>query len=559
MSTPLVDLPFLIVEALPQNALLLSSPTQTLITSIETGEALYMLNHESILQAPRLCSVVPLSEIEQDGNESDCLLALLGDDKELNIYKLIGLASRNVSVVKVYTSSLPKRGVKMLWESVPGKAIKTLIVGDKHGDVRSFDISPNASLVDERESKRRKVKESTEEAEGKDDDEDDSTHPPHVGHVSMLTDFLLTSFTSESPQSPTSFIITSDRDEHIRISRWGERRAGHIALRYLLGSNDAIGGLCVIEQERLKVLQKLEAPTAKKVSSLPFLISTDSSILRIWSLYKDRDAQEHSNKPLLAVDLSESLSPYIKIDAAQERNRQKSFGKGRASMKKTEIVQEAMNNLAGKVEKKQPIVICHISTITEDEDVHISFVVDGASALFTISLSKLLTLPSSEMSSQIKALDVGLPLLDYSFQTDNNGILSVWMVCDVRQSADDGSTPSKGLRRAIWSHDQQEWIEDADSNLLLKNQDQLQSQGPLDMTNSLLLYDAMTQYPKQDFETAIAIADCVAPNGLVRGGLTNFDKFKSNKENKNHLARGIKIKAREDMLRRIGQALDTTT
>jgi tRNA (guanine-N(7)-)-methyltransferase subunit TRM82 len=66
-----------------------------------------------------------------------------------------------------------------------------------------------------------------------------------LGHVSMLTDLLCLSVSdsmSNTPQERT-YILTSDRDEHIRISR-GMPQA-HIIEGYCLGHEEFVSKLCI--------------------------------------------------------------------------------------------------------------------------------------------------------------------------------------------------------------------------------------------------------------------------------------------------------------------------
>ena len=66
-----------------------------------------------------------------------------------------------------------------------------------------------------------------------------------LGHVSLLTDLAYVTFTAENStnQRSRSYIITSDRDEHIRISR-GLPQA-YVIEGYCLGHTEFISKLCV--------------------------------------------------------------------------------------------------------------------------------------------------------------------------------------------------------------------------------------------------------------------------------------------------------------------------
>jgi hypothetical protein len=414
-------------------------------------------------------------------------------------------------------------------------------------------------------AKRRKI----EGKEGDDDDDElDSTNPPHLGHVSMLTDFVLTSFTSDSPQAPASFIITSDRDEHIRISRWGHRRAGHIALRYLLGSTAAIGGICVIEHNHLKALQQAtQTDAAKNMCRQPLLLSTDSSRLRIWSLHKDAEVSTRHDC-LLVVDLYDVVERYIKVDQQKEKDRQRWHGKGKTDTKRkgAPTGEDAAASVEeAKVEKdgeRRPVVMLRLTAMQSKGDVYISFLVDGSSGLFTFSLSKMIASSREEAPSFVQVLDMGLPILSQA-QDASCEAPCLWFTCDVRHIAADG-VKQQGLRRVVWSHESSQWAEDEDSSILVQKQGNLHSQGTSDFANSLLLYDALTLYPKHEFELADNVQDAISPNGLVRGGLTSFDTLGqrkggsiANKMNTQRAA-GKKVKAREVMLKRIEQTLEGT-
>ena len=64
-----------------------------------------------------------------------------------------------------------------------------------------------------------------------------------LGHVSLLTDLICTSI-SVNLSKPREYILTSDRDEHIRVSR-GIPQA-HIIEGYCLGHTEFISKLCMV-------------------------------------------------------------------------------------------------------------------------------------------------------------------------------------------------------------------------------------------------------------------------------------------------------------------------
>ncbi|KAH0544161.1 hypothetical protein FGG08_001606 [Glutinoglossum americanum] len=73
----------------------------------------------------------------------------------------------------------------------------------------------------------------------------DFEHQLLLGHVSMLTDIaFVTLDTSTSPHGkPCSYILTADRDEHIRVSR-GPPQA-HVIETFCLGHKEFVSKLCI--------------------------------------------------------------------------------------------------------------------------------------------------------------------------------------------------------------------------------------------------------------------------------------------------------------------------
>jgi tRNA (guanine-N(7)-)-methyltransferase subunit TRM82 len=72
------------------------------------------------------------------------------------------------------------------------------------------------------------------------------SHKLVLGHVSMLTDMLVTTARiSEEVEKPRTYILTADRDEHIRISR-GPPQA-YVIEGYCLGHHEFVNKLCLAE------------------------------------------------------------------------------------------------------------------------------------------------------------------------------------------------------------------------------------------------------------------------------------------------------------------------
>lgn len=69
----------------------------------------------------------------------DIMLALVGDDKELCLYRLSqDLEERGqVQVHSVGSQSLPKRAVKLIFDE-EDKQRNSIVIADRHGDIRRF-------------------------------------------------------------------------------------------------------------------------------------------------------------------------------------------------------------------------------------------------------------------------------------------------------------------------------------------------------------------------------------------------------------------------------------
>lgn len=147
-------------------------------------------------------------------------------------------------------------------------------------------------------------------------------HELLLGHVSMLTDIVYTKVEDRS------YIITADRDEHIRVSR-GPPQAhiiegfchGHeafVSRLCLAGGNRLVSGggdpyLCVWDWQNYRLLEKLEIRDAvlQFIRSQARLSSTlpedhdnfRAAVLGIWSVPCGGDVCSFSRPPLMKADL----------------------------------------------------------------------------------------------------------------------------------------------------------------------------------------------------------------------------------------------------------------
>ena len=118
-----------------------------------------------------------------------------------------------------------------------------------------------------------------------------------LGHVSMLTDLLYVSLSPNIPEEigHRNYIITADRDEHIRVSRGPPQT--HIIETYCLGHTSFVSSLCVPSLlshllvsgggddyllvwnwKKGKVIQKVDL-----ASSIRWVVE-ETTVRRIWSI-----------------------------------------------------------------------------------------------------------------------------------------------------------------------------------------------------------------------------------------------------------------------------------
>ena len=175
---------------------------------------------------------------------------------ECSFRKLLGLVTQPVLDIKgsLKGRSMPKRICAIVLD--PDE--RNLVVGDKFGDVYSLPLHPSEGYVRPRAlteafepsateltvhtkgnlealRQQREQKMIKQRREGP-----DFEHKLLLGHVSLLTDVLVVK--SDVQEHVRTFVLTSDRDEHIRISRYPQ---AHIIEGYCLGHRDFVSRLCI--------------------------------------------------------------------------------------------------------------------------------------------------------------------------------------------------------------------------------------------------------------------------------------------------------------------------
>ena len=171
------------------------------LTSSSTASSSSGTNHQTGL----------IRHIAISGDET--YAATLGDDKTLHVYSLTSSPPDLLS-----TRATIKRG-----SHVSFARNNDIIVSDKVGDVYSYPLHPPSQNT-------KGVRPSATELVSDPSKNPDATLL--LGHVSVITAHVIT------PDG--NHIITADRDEHIRVSRYPK---SYIIERYLLGSDGFVSAL----------------------------------------------------------------------------------------------------------------------------------------------------------------------------------------------------------------------------------------------------------------------------------------------------------------------------
>jgi tRNA (guanine-N(7)-)-methyltransferase subunit TRM82 len=160
----------------------------------------------------------------------------------------------------------------------------TILVGDKFGDVYGLPLIAPASdsdiakalqeepkpaprpfkpsatdltvhTVRNRKALDAQIKQSVTNTAPKQTEELNFAHELLLGHVAMLTNIICISVTDSfgmGKQTDRTYIITADRDEHIRVSR-GPPQA-HIIDSYCFGHTSFVSSLCIVPQSYNRIL-----------------------------------------------------------------------------------------------------------------------------------------------------------------------------------------------------------------------------------------------------------------------------------------------------------------
>ncbi|KAE8441619.1 hypothetical protein EG329_004628 [Mollisiaceae sp. DMI_Dod_QoI] len=211
----------------------------------------------NILEAPAVIALASTT----DGRH---VIAVTGEDKSIRVFE--NVVRDGVQQLKQLSQrNMPKRPCKLV---ITGDN-STIISADKFGDVYALPLLPSEDrIISESQTpelasskpfvpaaneftihsqRNRKALENQKKHGNKAPEKSEPIfeHKLLLGHVSMLTDVALVT------SSKKNYMITSDRDEHIRVSRGIPQT--HIIEGFCLGHTEFVSRLC-IPQNRPDIL-----------------------------------------------------------------------------------------------------------------------------------------------------------------------------------------------------------------------------------------------------------------------------------------------------------------
>ncbi|KAJ7931724.1 WD40 repeat-like protein [Mycena leptocephala] len=356
---------------------------------IRTTTELQAADKESLLKS----GPIRLAAIDKSGQH----LVTSGDDKQLKLWQIDGLKLLN-------ERELPKKPTGLAF-TLDGQSILT---SDKFGDIFRYDLEPAPQTV---EQKKASLASHDNPSGGK----------LILGHTSFLTAFLL-SFDEK-------FIITADRDEHIRVSWYPQ---GYTIEIYCLGHEKFVSAIHMPE-----------------FSPTELVSGGGDPMLKIWDWMTGKVKRE--------IPISDAVEPFMKVKPARRTPRRfeddgdengddtkKKSRKGKARAKQARGASredstsappaepseaaEAADSLDVNASGDSVLALRRIESLKSDMDEsrHLIFSAVGASALFWCAYSE-------DPMPEVHAFDFNKPIVDFTVTSDG----LIW-VCLDRQWSETG-------------------------------------------------------------------------------------------------------------------------
>ncbi|KAH6916061.1 guanine-N7--methyltransferase subunit Trm82 [Coprinopsis sp. MPI-PUGE-AT-0042] len=398
-------------------------------TVVTTGPHIQILDSQTglVLRSTAALSEEQQQDVVKSGpiqvvavDRSFRYVAAVGDDKLLKIWDTEDSEGVQAGGLKLLNSrELPKKATGILFT----QNSQTILVSDKFGDVFSYPLIyvPFTSA----ELEQQKVDDAK-------DPHASHTNPSNgtliLGHVSPLNAMLLS-------RNDERFILTADRDEHIRVSWYPQ---GYMIEMFCLGHTKFVSALHI----------PLSEPAA--------LISGGGDpVLKIWDWMNGKLQRD--------VPISDVIEPFIVVKRSKSREgegenegeeaagKKGKKRKGKAAAKggtdaeaKTE--KEDADAMAvdeepkpeepvAQAEPEKVLAVRRIESVEQDGKLFYIFSAIGATALFSF--------PASDASS-ISHFDLGIPIIDFQTIPSPDDVPVILVLLD--PSWNGGNTTSNRVR-----------------------------------------------------------------------------------------------------------------
>ncbi|KAE8258807.1 hypothetical protein A4X13_0g1438 [Tilletia indica] len=368
--------------------------------------------------------------------------AIIGDDKVLHVWDISSATDSNLleQGKQVMIRPVPKRANTIVWEDTS----RHIVIGDRFGDVRVFPIeessSPSASVASvlarlgsngsaPKDRPKGITKQSGAAADSDDEDGDDPQDPwaaPRFGHASMLTAILLLGASPSSSDSKIAqHIVTADRDEHIRISRWGPQRAGWVVENYLLGSSAFVGALALLPTH---LFAAGLSSTGSGGESAGLLLASDGGrVIRVWDYLQNDSASQI----VASVDVSAAILPHAMMSG---KGKARAAKKAKGYQNLSEEQKEEMAQTQRVAEENSKLAITQLILFESEGQAYVLFTAEGSTAFFTLPITAFSAARGSDpvdVSTQVQVVNLGGPILDLTVQAGTTaGAPTVWAVVD---------------------------------------------------------------------------------------------------------------------------------
>ncbi|EKM81680.1 hypothetical protein AGABI1DRAFT_70043 [Agaricus bisporus var. burnettii JB137-S8] len=345
------------------------SGSRVYILSSTTGDVI--ASHPNASSKEETCKQGPI--VAAAVNEAFTYLLTVGETKMMQLWKLPQLDLIN-------ERELPKRPTGLAFTSNN----QTILVSDKFGDVFSYSLEftpPTTKPIPDEFSSH----------------ENPSDGKLVLGHASPLTAFLLS--------QDEKYIITADRDEHIRVSRYPQ---GYNIEMFCLG--------------HCKYVSAIHLPAF----SPDILISGGGDPdLKIWNWMAGECIGE--------VRIWESVEPFIAVKNIKGKraedgeggegsvtNKRKGKGKKKGDGRDDDEVNEQEGETVPDITEEKVLVVNKIASLQSKRKDFLLFSAVGATALFAFRYPK----------GSVENFDFGHPIIDFTVDQGGN----IWVSLDTSLS-----------------------------------------------------------------------------------------------------------------------------